>query len=128
MCRLDELLAIEGFDEEMVDELRTRAKDVLLTQALSGEEIAAEPAKDLLELEGMNEQLAQTLASHGIITREDLAEQSVDDISEFEGLSEELAAKLIMKARAHWFEKEETINSINCSPYEAKRIRATIYD
>ncbi len=104
-----ELLGVEEFDETMVDELRNRARDVLLTQAIATEEVIddAEPAEDLLELDGMDRALAFVLASKGVVTREDLAEQAVDDLEDIEDLDEERAAALIMKARAHWFEQEE---------------------
>jgi transcription termination/antitermination protein NusA len=103
-----ELVDVEEFDEDMVNELRSRARDVLLTQAIASEEKIdeAEPAEDLLELEGMDKGLAYLLASRGIVTREDLAEQAVDELLEIEDLDEERAAALIMKARAHWFENE----------------------
>jgi N utilization substance protein A len=106
-----ELLAIEEFEENIVDELRNRARDVLLTLAIASEEKIdeAEPADDLLELEGMDRALAFVLASQGIVTREDLAEQSTDDLAGIEGLESERAAELIMKARAHWFEQEEEV-------------------
>ena len=102
---LDEMLAIDGLDEDIVEELRTRAKDKLLNQALAAEEQLdnSEPAQDLLDMEGMDTQLAFVLASRGIITMEDLAEQAVDEISDIEGLSDEKAAELIMTARAPWF-------------------------
>ncbi len=102
---IQELLEIEGFDEEAVNELRTRAKDFLLTQAIALEEQLNknEPAQDLLELEGMDKHLAFVLANHGIITRDDLAEQAVIDLQDIPGLNEADAAKLIMAARAHWF-------------------------
>ena len=101
-----ELLAIEEFDEEMVKELRNRARDVLLTQAIASEESLEQslPADDLLLLEGMSPDLALALARRGVRTREDLAEQSVDDLADIDGLPPEEAGKLIMKARAHWFE------------------------
>jgi N utilization substance protein A len=104
-----ELVAIEEFDEGIVDELRNRARDVLLTQAIVSEEIIdeVEPAEDLLALEGMDRALAFVMASKGIVTREDLAEQSIDELLEIEGLNEERAGELIMTARAHWFEQEE---------------------
>jgi N utilization substance protein A len=104
-----ELLAIEEFDQGIVDELRARARDVLITQAIVTEEVIdqAEPAEDLLELEGMDKELAFVLASKGIVTREDLAEQAVDDLEEIEELDAERAAQLIMTARAHWFETEQ---------------------
>ncbi|HET6473892.1 MAG TPA: transcription termination factor NusA [Pseudomonadales bacterium] len=106
---IDEMLAIEGFDEEIAQELRNRAKDALLTKAIAAEEKLGDvdPAQDLLELEGMDRRLAYLLASHGIITREDLAEQSVDDVLDIEDIGQERAAALIMKARAPWFEAEE---------------------
>lgn len=106
-----ELMAIEEFDEELVKELRNRAKDVLLTQAISiDEKEKPKPADDLLEMEGMDESLANILAAHDIITREDLAEQSVDDlldIDEIKDLDTKRAAELIMTARAPWFEESE---------------------
>jgi N utilization substance protein A len=103
---LDEMLAIEDFDEEIVNALRQRAKDVLLTKALVSEEKLgnAEPAEDLLNMEGMNRKLAFELAARGVSTMEDLAEQAIDDIVDIDGLDEELAAKLIMKAREPWFQ------------------------
>ncbi len=104
-----ELLAIAEFDEEIVNELRARARDVLITQAIVSEEVIdqSEPAEDLLSLEGMTKELAFLLASKGIVTREDLAEQAVDDLEEIEDLEPERAAELIMAARAHWFESEQ---------------------
>jgi transcription termination/antitermination protein NusA len=101
-----ELMSIEEFDEAIVKELRNRARDVLLTQAIASEETLDQsmPADDLLLLEGMKPDLALALARRGVRTREDLAEQAVDDISDIEGLASEEAAALIMKARAHWFE------------------------
>ena len=105
-----ELVAIEEFDEGIVDELRSRARDVLLTQAIVQEEKIdeVEPAEDLLSLEGMEKSLAFILASKGVVTREDLAELATDDLLEInEELGEEEAAALIMKARAHWFEDEQ---------------------
>ncbi len=102
----DDLLAIEGFDKEIAEELSNRARNVLLSEVLQDKDKigTVEPAKDLLELEGMTRHLAYVLASKGIVTREDLAEQSVDELEDIEGLGEEQAAQLIMKARAHWFE------------------------
>lgn len=102
---LEEFLAIEGFDEEIAQELRARAKDALLTQALASEEELenTDPAEDLLTMEGMDRPLAFVLASIGIRTMEDLAEQSVDDLLDIEGMTEKRAASLIMAARAPWF-------------------------
>jgi N utilization substance protein A len=104
-----ELIAIDEFDEGIVDELRNRARDVLLTKAIVSEEIidAVVPAEDLLSLEGMDRPLAFSLASQGVVTREDLAEQSIDELTDVEGLDDEKAGKLIMAARAHWFEQDE---------------------
>ena len=105
----EELLAIDGFDEEMVEELRTRAKDVLATKALAEEESleGAKPADDLLALEGLETHLAFVLASKGVVTLEDLAEQAVDDLLEIEKLDAEKAAELIMAARnICWFSEE----------------------
>jgi len=101
-----ELIAIEEFDENIVKELRNRARDVLLTQAIASEETLDQsmPADDLLLLEGMSPDLALALARRGVRTREDLAEQSVDDLSDIEGLAAEEAGRLIMTARAPWFE------------------------
>jgi N utilization substance protein A len=104
-----EMLEIEGFDEDLVNELRSRAKDALLISAIAAEEVieAAEPAQDLLDMEGMDPELAHDLSSHGIITMDDLAEQSIDDLLSISGMNEERAAKLIMKAREPWFAEEK---------------------
>lgn len=114
---LEEFLAIEGFDEDIAEELRSRAKDALLTQALASEEQVgnAGPAEDLLTMEGMDKELAHVLAStKGVITMEDLAEQSVDELVDIDGMTEERAAALIMKAREPWFaEAEESHESAN---------------
>jgi len=101
-----ELISIAEFDADMVKELRNRARDMLLTQAIASEESLdqAMPAEDLLVLEGMSPDLALALARRGVRTREELAEQAVDDIADIEGLAAEEAGKLIMKAREHWFE------------------------
>jgi len=103
-----ELVEVEEFDEGMVEELRARARDVLLTTALVTEEKFAdvEPSADLLNMDGMDKDLAFELACRGIATMEDLAEQSVDELLEIEGLDSERAGALIMSARAPWFENE----------------------
>jgi N utilization substance protein A len=105
-----ELLAIEEFDEVLVNELRQRAKDLLLTRAIAAEEQRndAKPADDLLTLEGMDEELAYNLAGRGILTIEDLAEQSIDELIGFGEITEERAGRLIMAARAPWFKNAET--------------------
>jgi N utilization substance protein A len=101
-----ELAGIEEFDEGIVKELRNRARDVLLTQAIASEETLDQsmPADDLLLLEGMSPDLALALARRGVRTREDLADQAVDDLADIEGLTAEEAGKLIMTARAPWFD------------------------
>jgi len=103
-----EMLEIEEFDEDMVEEIRGRAKDILLTKAITSEEELSEspPAEDLLNMDGMNEALANKLAKNGIVSMEDLAEQSVDDLIEIEAMDEETAGALIMTARAPWFEEQ----------------------
>jgi len=106
---VSELASIEAFDEELIKELRNRARDVLLTQAIASEESLESqlPADDLLQLSGMSPDLALKLAQSGIRTREQLAEQSVDDLAEIEGLDAAEAGALIMKAREMWFEAEK---------------------
>nr|WP_136249616.1 transcription termination factor NusA [Ningiella ruwaisensis] len=104
-----ELLEIEGLDEDIVEELRSRAKAALTTQALKNEESleAAEPKQELLDLEGLDRHVAYVLASRGITDLEGLAEQGTDDISDIEELTEEQAGELIMKARnIVWFNEE----------------------
>jgi N utilization substance protein A len=103
---LEEMLAIEDFDEDIVNALRQRAKDALLTRALVSEEKrgGSGPAEDLLGMEGMDRNLAFELAARGIVTMEDLAEQAIDDISDIEGIDDVKAGQLIMKAREPWFQ------------------------
>ncbi len=106
-----EMLDVEEFDEQLVQELRQRAKDLLLTRAIASEERLgdARPAEDLLGMDGMDEDLAYRLAASGIVTMEDLADQAVDDLMEIEGMETERAGELIMTARAPWFaEADET--------------------
>jgi N utilization substance protein A len=100
---------VEEFDEEIVEELRRRARDALLTQLIAKEEVLDEnkPAEDLLALEGMSERLAYRLAEKGVRTQEDLAELATDELQEVdEDMDEEAAAALIMAARAPWFAEE----------------------
>ena len=106
---LEELAGIEGFDEDIAEELRARAKDALLTRALASEEelVDAVPAEDLINMAGMDKTLAHKLAARGIASMEDLAEQSVDDLLEIEEMTPERAATLIMTARAPWFEQDQ---------------------
>lgn len=105
-----EMLAIEEFDEEIVNELRSRARDVLLTREIAIEEGLSDavPAEDLLALEGMDSTLAFVLARHGVVTREDLAEQAVDDLLDITDIDAARAGELIMEARAFWFENEDS--------------------
>lgn len=106
---VNELLAIDGFDEDMVEELRGRARAALTTQALANEESleASEPKEELLNLEGMERHVAYVLASRGITDLEGLAEQGTDEISDIEELDEEKAGQLIMAARnIVWFSEE----------------------
>ncbi|SDB46079.1 NusA antitermination factor [Pseudidiomarina indica] len=107
---MEELLEIDGMDEDIVEELRSRAKTALTTQALANEESLenAMPDASLLNLEGLELQLANALASRGVISLEDLAEQGVDDLVDIEGLTAERAGELIMQARnICWFGNEE---------------------
>jgi transcription termination/antitermination protein NusA len=106
---VSELASIDAFDEDLVKELRNRARDVLLTQAIASEESleSSMPSDDLLALTGMNPDLALALAQRGVRTREQLAEQAVDDLADIDGLDEAGAGSLIMKAREHWFQAEK---------------------
>ena len=103
-----ELLSVDGFDEDIVGELRQRARDALLTQLISNEEKLedSKPQADLLKLAGMNDKLAYSLASKEIISRDDLADLATDELMEITDLSETQASELIMEARKHWFEEE----------------------
>ncbi len=105
-----EMLDIEEFDEDIVAELRSRARDVLLTRAIASEEQleSAEPSQELLDMVGMTRDLALTLASNKVTTLDDLAELAVDELVEIGGMNEEQAAALIMKARESWFADENT--------------------
>ena len=105
-----EMLSIEEFDAELVNELRGRARDVILTRDIASEQklVNTEPHESLLQLEGMNNALAYQLAAKGIVTSDDLADQAVDDLREkIEDIDEEQAGKLIMTARTPWFEAEK---------------------
>jgi N utilization substance protein A len=101
---LAEMLEIDGLDEEIVNELRTRARNVLLTEAIATEEQLENVADDLMGLDGMSKDLAGKLAGNGVKTRDDLAELAVDELTEMTGIDDERAKELILKARAHWFE------------------------
>jgi N utilization substance protein A len=104
---VNELQEIEAFDEDTVEELRTRARNSLLTDAIATEEKLGETNEDLLDLEGMNKALAAKLADNEVRDREALAELAVDELVEFTGIEEAQASELIMAARAHWFENED---------------------
>ncbi len=103
---MDEILSIDGFDEEIAEELRNRAKDALLTQAIASEEDLStmNVADDLINMEGMDQELALELAKRNVLCMEDLAEQATDELMEIAGMTEERAGELIMTARAPWFE------------------------
>lgn len=99
-----ELLEIEAFDEDTVEELRTRARNALLTEAIVREESLEQVEKEMLELEGMDADLVAKLVAGNVKTRDDLGELAVDELVELTGVDAERAKKLIMAARAHWFE------------------------
>jgi len=101
---LNEMLEIEAFDEDTVNELRNRARNVLLTEAIVDEEQLENVAEDMLNLEGMDKPLAAKLARANIRTRDDLADLAVDELVELSGIDDERAKNLITTARAHWFE------------------------
>lgn len=100
---LSEMLEIEAFDEETVNELRSRARNALLTEAIASEEKVENVAEDLLHMEGMDNRTARELAERGVKTMEDLADLAVDDLVEMTGMDNERAKQLIMTARAPWF-------------------------
>ena len=100
---LQEMLEIESFDEDTVHELRTRAKDALLTMEIVKEESVEEVSQDLRDLDGLTPELIAKLGSGGIHTRDDLADLAVDELTEMTAIDEERAKTLIMKAREHWF-------------------------
>ena len=104
---VNELLEIEGFDEETVEELRTRARNALLTEAIVREENFEKVERELLDLDGMDKELAGKLAAKDVNTRDDLAELAVDELTEMTGIDDERAKRLIMAARAHWFESAQ---------------------
>ncbi|MCL4700020.1 MAG: transcription termination/antitermination protein NusA, partial [Burkholderiaceae bacterium] len=104
---LQEMLEIESFDEDTVHELRTRAKDALLTMEIAKEETVEEVSQDLRDLaldgQGLTPDLIAKLAGGGIHTRDDLADLAVDELTEMTGIDDDKAKALIMKAREHWF-------------------------
>jgi N utilization substance protein A len=100
---LEEMLEIEGFNEELVGELRSRARDALLTQAIASEEQVENVSDDLKDMEGLDAELVRKLAAGGVNTRDDLADLAVDDLVDMTGMEAEAARAIIMKAREHWF-------------------------
>src|SRR6187455_2108517 len=103
---LTEMLEIEAFDEATVNELRARARNALLTQAIASEEKVEHDIEDLMKVEGMDNDTARLLASKGVSTQEELADYAMDDLVEATGLDEERAKTLIMAARAPWFAED----------------------
>ena len=104
---LAEMLEIEAFDEEMVTELRTRAKDALLTQEIAQQASMGAVAEDLRDLEGITPELLTKLAEGGVLSRDDLADLAIDELTELTGQSADEAKALIMQARAHWFDQDQ---------------------
>ena len=105
---MQEMLEIEGFDEDTVNELRTRAKDALLTMEIAKAERAGEVSQDLRDFDGLTPELIDRLAAGGVNSRDDLADLAVDELVELAKVDEEQAKALIMKAREHWFTAEES--------------------
>ena len=101
---LNEMLEIDAFDAETVNELRSRARNALLTDAIVREENVENVEEALLNLEGMDTEIASALAAHGITTRDGLADLAGDELVELTGIPADRAQELVMKARAHWFE------------------------
>ena len=104
---LAEMLEIEAFDEETVTELRTRAKDALLTQEIAQQETLGQVEEDLRTLEGMTPELLAKLVEGGVLNRDDLADLAIDELTELTGQSPEAAKELIIRARAHWFSQDQ---------------------
>ena len=103
---ITEMMEIESFDEDTVNELRSRARNALLTEAIQREESVEHVEEALLSLEGMDTDVAARLAANGITTRDALADLATDELTEMTGITDDRAVDLIMKARAHWFETE----------------------
>jgi len=103
---MQEMLEIASFDEDTVNELRTRAKDALLTMDIAREEQSGEVSQDLRDLEGLDADLIAKLEAGGVHSRDDLADLAVDELVELTGIDSEAAKTLIMKAREHWFAAE----------------------
>jgi N utilization substance protein A len=103
---MQELQDIEAFDEETVNELRARARNALLSEAIAKEELVQTAVKELAGVEGMTPELIAVLAENEITTLDELAELATDELSEMTGLAQDAASDLIMRARAHWFDDE----------------------
>ena len=110
---LSEMLEIDAFDEDTVNELRNRARNVLLTDAIVTEEQLEKVSEDLINLDGMEKDLAAALAAQGVHTRDDLADLATDELVELTGIDESRAVGLITAARAHWFEQDGGIDGTN---------------
>jgi N utilization substance protein A len=115
---INEMMEIESFDEDTVNELRSRARNALLTDAIAREESVEHVEEALLNLDGMDTEVASLLAEKGVTTRDALADLAVDELVELTGLPEDRAQDLIMKARAHWFEEtpSEAAAAVPASP------------
>ena len=100
---LQEMLEIESFDEETVNELRSRAKDALLSQEIAREENVSKASEDLVALDGITPEIVNKLATSGVLTRDDLADLAIDELTDITGQTADEAKALIMKAREHWF-------------------------
>jgi len=124
---LEEISSIQDFDEEIANELRSRAKDALLTRAIASEENISKAGikDDLLNMDGMDNELALALSGLGVLSMEDLAEQSIDELMELEGLTEEKAGELIMTARAPWFADEEEEASESDEGQDGEEVEAS---
>jgi transcription termination/antitermination protein NusA len=107
---ISEMLEIEGLEEDLVNELRTRARNALLTEAIATEEKLEDVAEDLLGLPGMEKPLAVKLADAGVKTRDDLADLATDELVEITGMTQADAVALITEARKHWFADDEAAN------------------
>ena len=107
---VQEMLDVEGLDEETVHELRTRAKDALLTMAIAKEESVEAVSQDLRDLEGLDAAMIAKLAESGVHTRDDLADLATDELSEITGQQADEASALIMKAREHWFAQDGAVS------------------
>src|SRR5699024_3756366 len=105
---IEEMLEIEGFDEELVNNLRNRARDVILTEALATEELLKNVDEDFKNVESLSDNMLKDLVKNNIKTRDELAELSVDELMESTGVDNKTAEKIILSARAHWFANEDT--------------------